>query len=345
LKSDAHSFAANRYLKKVDVVVSLIITKDLDGKAYKLPESMTDPSFPAVLSGGGMQKIECPEAHGHGCLYGHHELSDTSSQNPDGSYGLFQYYKELDMTILRCPMNDFTTPTAKAFVDCVERISVYLAQGRNVVVHCFGGSGRTGTIVLGVAKALGVPDIIAESRKPPGKSAYLDVHEQEVFIDQQPMIATPYMLSHMTDAQREAIWGGEGRMEKNQEKAEKGEMTKGRKRGIAQCLDKMGGVTGQKIVMQRRCDMFARCRGCMGDGDGTPGSYPPATQVGPDVLTEGPAHMHMPQGDERYPAELTFGGILWYNYWLNDNVYFQPFVQDEDPDFAKADEDPACCEE
>jgi hypothetical protein len=240
LKSDAHSFAANRYLKNVDVVVSLIITADLDGKAYRLPFSMADPS--GAPSTGEPEQITCKD-NSHGCLYGHHELSEKSTQNPEGSYGLFEYYKALDMTILRCPMNDFTTPTAKAFVDCVDRIGAYLAEGKNVVVHCFGGSGRTGTIVLGVAKALGVPDIILQSRKPPGKSAYLDVHEQELFIDQMPMFDSAYLKSKMSPRQRDAIWGENGRFVKNMAKVENKELV----RDIATCLTpRLEGDSGEK---------------------------------------------------------------------------------------------------
>jgi len=234
-------------------------------------------------------------------VYGHDELAPNGAN----SKGLWRYYKDLGLTVLRCPLNDFNTPNTDQFVECMERISVYIAEGKNVVVHCFGGSGRTGTVMMGVAKTFGVPNVIEWGRKAPGKDTYLDVHEQELFVDQMPRVNTRYMQQneHMQKIQ-DAI---NRRFKRAEEEAvEKGDP-------VAQCQD-----SEEKIPMQDKCWMYGNCRGCMGWGDGKPGSYPQILQQ----------HIHLPLGDERAPAPLTDEGKTWYNYWLNKAAYFAPQVQE-----------------
>jgi len=279
--SDALAFKANKQLKKVTVVVSLIIDKDLEDKALK-------------SKGGNM--IEG--------VYGHDELAPNGAN----SKGLWRYYKELGLTVLRCPLNDFNTPNTDQFVECMERISVYIAEGRNVVVHCFGGSGRTGTVMMGVAKTFGVPNVIEWGRNAPGKDTYLDVHEQELFVDQMPRVNTAYMREQFSKVPglQATI---DRRFKHAVDQAEKKELP------IAKCDDHNRDTW---IPMQEKCWMYGNCRGCMGWGDGKPGSYP-------EILQE---HIHLPLGDERAPAPLTPEGKTLYNYWLNSAAYFSPLIQE-----------------
>jgi len=47
----------------------------------------------------------------------------------------------------RMPIRDMDTPTQQEMVRILDTIDAELAEGRAVYVHCFGGIGRTGTVV------------------------------------------------------------------------------------------------------------------------------------------------------------------------------------------------------
>ena len=47
----------------------------------------------------------------------------------------------------RMPIRDMDTPTPQEMVRILDTIDAQLAEGHTVYVHCFGGIGRTGTVV------------------------------------------------------------------------------------------------------------------------------------------------------------------------------------------------------
>ena len=49
--------------------------------------------------------------------------------------------------IIRLPIRDLDAPTVDHMVDILDAIDGCLAEGRTVYVHCWGGVGRTGTVV------------------------------------------------------------------------------------------------------------------------------------------------------------------------------------------------------
>ncbi len=54
------------------------------------------------------------------------------------------------------PVEDFEAPQYTVeFLDLVEKIAHWLKEGRNVLIHCQGGRGRTGTLAICVLMALG----------------------------------------------------------------------------------------------------------------------------------------------------------------------------------------------
>ena len=72
-----------------------------------------------------------------------------------------EYYSTLsdklscDITML--PIPDFGVPTdVAAFWGAIDQIATTLRAGANVLVHCAGGIGRTGTVAVGVAIRLGM---------------------------------------------------------------------------------------------------------------------------------------------------------------------------------------------
>ena len=47
----------------------------------------------------------------------------------------------------RMSIRDFATPSTEEMVEILDTIDLALAEGHNIYLHCFGGRGRTGTVV------------------------------------------------------------------------------------------------------------------------------------------------------------------------------------------------------
>ncbi|KAF0716450.1 Aste57867_2844 [Aphanomyces stellatus] len=77
------------------------------------------------------------------------------------STSLVEFYescgtKDHPVEVVRTPFHDFTCPSHCVEHDDIVQLCTTLARGRNCLVHCFGGSGRTGTIVVGALCCLGL---------------------------------------------------------------------------------------------------------------------------------------------------------------------------------------------
>ena len=55
--------------------------------------------------------------------------------------------KGISVTWERIPVRDVSVPSKDGMVMILDRIDQALAQQRPVYVHCWGGKGRTGTVV------------------------------------------------------------------------------------------------------------------------------------------------------------------------------------------------------
>ena len=66
-----------------------------------------------------------------------------------GEYGLLPYEAHLahEMRTIRKPIRDFTAPSPAKMREILDLIDAELAAGGVVYVHCYGGVGRTGTVV------------------------------------------------------------------------------------------------------------------------------------------------------------------------------------------------------
>lgn len=258
LNSDRLSFIANVDLHKVDIVVMLPITSNQANEAINVASKVYAGTQPNHTIDG---------------LFGYNEISVLGAN----SEHLIEFYRSLNLTMLACPLNDFMPPNPIQLVRCVEAIVGWLIQGKNVVVHCFGGSGRTGLMVMSTAKLLGVPDVVVRARKY-GKSVYLDVHEQELMVQQMPPLWSPFL-------ERLDTTGQIGKVVKDRWAVQVLNAWKTEPSRVVLC------PTGY-IILNDVCQLMASCRSCMPSGDGNPGSWP----------LDGQHTLDMPNGYDRKPV-------------------------------------------
>lgn len=71
----------------------------------------------------------------------------------------------------------------------IKDLTSELADGRNCLVHCAGGNGRTGMVVAGVLKNVGHRDPITWVRRV--KTKYVETIAQEDFVQAMPTVLDP----------------------------------------------------------------------------------------------------------------------------------------------------------
>jgi len=110
-----------------------------------------------------------------------HEFEEYAGE-PD----LLKFYREeCGLVVYNRAVPDFQIPTSGDLVDNILDLTYHLAKGRNCLVHCAGGSGRTGMVIAAIVKNLGVYDPIARIRRV--KSTYVETEAQELFLKHLPM--------------------------------------------------------------------------------------------------------------------------------------------------------------
>jgi len=98
--------------------------------------------------------------------------------------------KGIDVTWERMPIRDVSVPSKNMMVRILDRIDQALAQQRPVYVHCWGGKGRTGTVVgcylvrHGIAEGKAAMKAIQEMRRndPKAHEASPETREQCDFL-------------------------------------------------------------------------------------------------------------------------------------------------------------------
>ena len=66
-------------------------------------------------------------------------------------YEMYYDMEELlkrEMEVLYAPIEDFTAPTLEELLEIVKWIQERARQGKKVLIHCLGGSGRSGTVAV-----------------------------------------------------------------------------------------------------------------------------------------------------------------------------------------------------
>jgi len=108
------------------------------------------------------------------------------------SSNLFQFYSEqCGLQVHHKAIEDYNVPAFEVENSHIEELCIALSSGESCLVHCWGGSGRTGTVIIGALQNLGFNQPIQFARKV--KSVYLDIAEQEDFLAHQHLIVTERM--------------------------------------------------------------------------------------------------------------------------------------------------------
>jgi hypothetical protein len=95
------------------------------------------------------------------------------------------FYTGIGLKLINRPIVDFSVPNNKEMVDNILDVTRLLSEGKNVLVHCAGGSGRTGLVVTGVIRQCGVADPIVWARQV--KTSYVETNQQEEFVFALPV--------------------------------------------------------------------------------------------------------------------------------------------------------------
>ena len=83
-----------------------------------------------------------------------------------GMDGLLDFYKqECRLIVYNRAIPDFKIPTQGDLVNNILDLVYHLSKGRNSLVHCAGGTGRTGMVLSAIIQNLGVYDPVTRIRK------------------------------------------------------------------------------------------------------------------------------------------------------------------------------------
>jgi len=98
---------------------------------------------------------------------------------------LLEFYREeCGLIVYNRAIPDFQIPTSGDLMNNILDLTYHLSKGMNCLVHCAGGTGRTGMVIAAIIKNLGVYDPVARIRKV--KSTYVETFEQELFLKNIP---------------------------------------------------------------------------------------------------------------------------------------------------------------
>ena len=117
-------------------------------------------------------------------------LMEVSETNHDGAafvpFDDMVKLKQTDAQCLRFPIKDLFVPTRSQMVSILDAIDAFHENGKCVYLHCWGGVGRTGTVVgcwllrKTLATQGNVLDVLKQLRRADAERGYRDSPETEV---------------------------------------------------------------------------------------------------------------------------------------------------------------------
>eukprot|EP01038_Epipyxis_sp_PR26KG_P004526 gene4526-6391_t len=113
-------------------------------------------------------------------------LTETEEYSKYAGQDLEEFYRSIPLEIIHRPIADFKIPNHPDMVANIKDLTWRLAEGKNCLVHCAGGNGRTGMVIAGIVRNLGVTDAVQWIRKVKGK--YAETKEQEAFVETLPPV-------------------------------------------------------------------------------------------------------------------------------------------------------------
>eukprot|EP01002_Notosolenus_urceolatus_P016183 NODE_971_length_1645_cov_53.157895_g801_i0.p1 GENE.NODE_971_length_1645_cov_53.157895_g801_i0~~NODE_971_length_1645_cov_53.157895_g801_i0.p1 ORF type:complete len:471 (-),score=112.50 NODE_971_length_1645_cov_53.157895_g801_i0:101-1513(-) len=113
-------------------------------------------------------------------------LTEAEEYKKYAGTDLEAFYKDLGLQIITRPIVDFTVPNNHEMVANIRDATELLSAGKNVLVHCAGGSGRTGMVIAGVLRNCGISDPIVWARQV--KTSYVETYAQERFVHELPLV-------------------------------------------------------------------------------------------------------------------------------------------------------------
>lgn len=157
------------------------------GRKWRIDDGDSEASQDKMPKGGTRvklfrEKVKRMNLNKVFCLVEHHEPSKAHSDH------LLEFYKDLGLEVALMPIEDYNTPNRTNYEQCFKDLTADLVAGKNCLVHCWGGSGRTGTVVVGALLNLGIDNPVRYARR--FKSVYLDTAEQEFFVETQQFVVS-----------------------------------------------------------------------------------------------------------------------------------------------------------
>ena len=165
---------------------SLFANLTLDGLPQLVPGRLFTTRMPRDI----VKDLQEREDFVHKCKVNDLRVICTLTEEEEfvkysGMDDLLEFYREeCGLVVYNRAIPDFKIPTSGDLVNNILDLTYHLSKGRNSLIHCAGGTGRTGMVLAAVIKNLGVYDYIARIRRV--KSTYVETYEQELFLKNFP---------------------------------------------------------------------------------------------------------------------------------------------------------------